>query len=179
MDAAISLAYVATDVDQRRLTIAPIASWLSGSLLFVNGTDQWEECGVDPALIGGVSLDEVGTGTGPLVPIGRREFPPGTCGAIRTTNGRMFNGPYVGTPQIGTYGVIKGIDGVWRVDFAEVVNIRVRVVDVKDSVAGPSIRPSFAGGPGSPFRINGDVITGPVGNGSVKFQFLDVNAQQA
>ena len=179
MDAAISLAYVATDIDQRRLAIASNASWLSGSLLFVNGSDQWEECGADPALIGGVSLDEVGSGAGPLVPLGRREFPNFTCGAIRTTDGRMFNGPYVGTPQIGNYGVVKGADGVWRVDFNETVATRVRVVDVKNAVGNESTRPQFPGGAASPFRFNGSEITGSVANGFVAFQFLTANAQQA
>jgi hypothetical protein len=179
MDAAISLAYVATDIDQRRLAIASNASWLSGSLLFVDATtDQWVECGADPALIGGVSLDEVGTGAGSLYPLDRREFPPFTCGAIRTTDGRMFNGPYVGTPQIGTYGVVKGADGVWRVDFNETVATRVRVVDVKNAVDTTN-RPSFPGGTASPFRFNGAEITGPIGNGFVAFQFLPANAQQA
>ena len=178
MDAAIYLAYVATDIDQRRLAIASNASWLSGALLFVNSSDQWEECGADPALIGGVSLDEVGTGAGPLVPLGRREFPNLTCGAIRTTDGRMFNGPYVGTPQIGTYGLLKGTDGVWRVDFAETTNTRVRVVDVKNALDTTS-RPSFPGGTASPFRFNGAEITTPIGNGFVAFQFLTANAQQA
>lgn len=174
--AAISMAYVDEDVNQRRLAIATNAAWKSGALLTVNSIDQWEECGADPALIGGVSLDEVGDGTGPLVPTGRREFPPYTCGAVIALEGVIFSGPFVGTPQIGNYGLIKGADGVWRVDFAETVNTRVRVVDVKPATEPFTVYP---GGAASPFRYNGAEITGPISIGFVKFRFFAANCQQA
>lgn len=174
--AAISMAYVDEDVKQRRLATATNATWKSGALLTVNASDQWEECGADPANIGGVSLDEVGDGAGPLVPTGRREFPPYTCGAITVDEHTVFSGPYVGTPQIGNFGVIKGADGVWRVDFNETTNTRVRVVDVK-SVTEPF--QVYPGGAASPFRFNNAEITGPVPVGFVKFKFFPANAQQA
>lgn len=176
MQASISLADVGEYVKSRRLPIATNAAWRSGSLLLVNGSDQWEECGADPALIGGVALDEVGDGVGPLVPTGRREFPLFNAGAIVVTPDTLFSGPYVGVPQIGNYGVVKGTDGIWRVDFTETVNTRVRVVDVKGATEPFTVYP---GGADSPFRFNNAIITGPITNGYVKFRFFPANCQQA
>ncbi len=173
---AFSKAYTDHNIRQRRLDVATNAAWKSGALLFVNASDQWEECGADPAVIGGISLDEVGDGTGALVPIGRRENPPYTCGGLLVTAEELFSGPYVGTPAIGTYGVVKGADGIWRVDFAETVNTRVRVVDIKSTVEPAPVYPY---GAASPFRLNGAEISAPVPNGAVLFVILAANAQQA
>ncbi len=173
---AISMAYTDENVRQRRLAIATNATWKSGAAIFVNASDQWEECGADPALIGGFSLDEVGDGVGPLVPIGRREFPPYTCSGLLTTESVVFAGPYVGTPQIGNFGLLKGADGIWRVDFAETTNTRVRVVDVDGATEPFTVYP---GGAASPFRYNGAEISAVIPIGTVKFVVLPANAQQA
>lgn len=172
---AIGLAYVDDDVRQRRLPVGPATVWKSGALL-VAVAGLWTECGADPALIGGVSLDEVGDGTGSLVPIGRKEFPPYTCGALLVTESIMFNGPYVGTPALGLCGVVKGADGIWRVDFTDTTNNRVRVVDI-DGVTEPFI--TVAGGATSPVRYGGAEITGSIPIGFVKFVFLASNTVQA
>lgn len=166
-----------TKFRQRRTAIAPAASWRSGALLTLNlTTNQWEECGADPALVGGASLDEVGSGIGSLVPIGRREFPPLTCGACLVTPNVEFNAPFSGVPDVGDYGITKGVDGIWRVDFAKSgIAARVRVTDIK-TVAQPFL--TFPGGAASPFRFNGAEITGPIAVGVVKCVFLTANAQQ-
>lgn len=162
---------------QRRTAINAISSWRSGALLVLNlATNLWEECGVDPVLIGGASLDEVGSGSGALVPTGRREFPPLTCGACLVSSQVEFNAPFSGTADVGDYGITKGVDGVWRVDFAKTgAAARVRVVDIK-TVTQPFI--TFPGGTASPFRFNGAEITGPIAVGVVKCVFLNANAQQ-
>jgi hypothetical protein len=162
---------------QRRTSVATIASWRSGALLTLNlTTNQWEECGTDPALIGGVSLDEVGSGAGPLVPTGRREFPPLTCGACLVTPNVEFMAMYTGTPDIGDFGVTRGADGIWRVDFAKTgASARVRVVDIK-TVTEPFL--NFPTGTASPYRIGGAVLTGPIAVGEVKCVVLTANAQQ-
>jgi hypothetical protein len=173
--ASISQAYADENVRQRRLPVAPAATWKSGALL-VAVAGLWTECGADPATIGGVSMDEVGDGTGALVPIGRREFPPLEVGALLVTESVMFSGPYVGTPALGLFGVVKGADGIWRVDFTETVATRVRVVDI-----GGATEPflQLPGGSTSPLRFGGAEITGPIAVGAVKFVFLAANAQQA
>ncbi len=162
---------------QRRTAISAVASWRSGALLTLNlTTNQWEECGADPALIGGASLDEVGSGSGPLVPTGRREFPPLTCGACLVTPNVEFHAPFVGTADVGDFGITKGADGIWRVDFAKTgASARVRVVDLKGATQ-PFL--NFPGGVDSPFRFGGAVISGPIAVGVVKCVVLAANAQQ-
>jgi hypothetical protein len=169
---AIGLAFVDDDIRQRRLPIATGTVWKSGALL-VPAAGLWTECGADPAVIGGVSLDEVGDGSGILVPIGRREFPPYTCGGLLVTEDILFSGPYVGTPALGLFGVTKGADGIWRVDFAKTGGTaRVRVIDI-DGTTEPFL--VLPGDGNSPLRYNGVAITGPVPVGFVNFVFLTAN----
>lgn len=109
-----------------------------GSLLVVNGSGEYEECGADPASIAAVSLTATGVGSGPLYPVGRKEFPEFEAIGL-LVEGQTFTAQYVGT--IGTpqtaYGVTKGADGIWRVDFGKTGGT-ARVLFVKTVLAGPS-----------------------------------------
>lgn len=114
--------------------------WTLGALLLLNANGEWAECGADPALVGGVSEHPVGPGSGSLAPIGRVEFPPNECIATLVSNGALFTCAYAGTlPTVvgGTFGVTRGADGIWRVDFAKnAANQRVKLVSI-DETASP------------------------------------------
>jgi hypothetical protein len=98
----------------------------------MNGSGQWAECGADPTSVGAVSAERVGSGAFPLVPsTGSYEFPPGYCRGFKVTNEQEFEAGYTGTrpSQLGgSYGVVKGADGLWRVDFTDTTNTVVKLV---------------------------------------------------
>lgn len=111
--------------------IVPAAAYLQGALLLVNASNQFAECGADPASIAAVSCTDVGPDTSGFNRLGQKNFPPGRVQAIRVTRERRFRGLYVGTLPAadgGSYGVIKDTDGKWKVDFAETVNTRLKLV---------------------------------------------------
>jgi len=101
----------------------PIASgeeFETGSLLLVDAAGAYVECGANPALVAAVSTGPAGVGSGPLFPVGTREFPPGMVTGTKA-GGPRFSAEFVGalgTPQV-AYGVTAGADGQWRVDFAK------------------------------------------------------------
>jgi hypothetical protein len=119
-------------------------SWALGSLLLLNASGEWAECGADPALIGAVSEHPVGAGSGALAPIGRQEFPPNEAIGSLVDNEQTFHCDYAGTlPSVvgGTFGVTRGADGIWRVDFAKsAANQRVKLVSIDETAAPLSRR---------------------------------------
>lgn len=123
-----------------RVRVRPVVAagvWELGAALLINAAGEWAECGADPALIGGFSEHAVGTGSGALYPVGTKEFPPGKCIAS-LAEGNIFSADYVGTLPAnagGSYGIVKGADGLWRVDFAETVNTRVLLVSIDEELA--------------------------------------------
>lgn len=140
--------YASTDahkMDVQHYPVATGAAWLPGSLLTRNVSGQWEECGADPTAIGGVALDRVGAGSGPLAPIGRFEFPPLEARAVLAKPDTIFAAPYVGSPAIGNFGVVKGSDGVWRVDFTDTTNVCVFVFDIGPVNEVPNTAPGVTG----------------------------------
>lgn len=111
--------------------IVPAAAYLQGALLLVNGSNQFAECGADPAAIAAVACTDVGPDTSGYNRLGQKNFPPGRVQGIQVTRERLFRALYVGTlPSVdgGSYGVIKDSDGKWKVDFAETVNTRLKLV---------------------------------------------------
>jgi hypothetical protein len=101
-----------------------------GALGFINSSGQFEACGADPALIGGVANTPGGPDTSGFNILGRKEFPAGYMQVI-ALKGRRFRAPYVGALPAaygGQYGVIRDSDGVWKVDFNEVANVVVNYV---------------------------------------------------
>lgn len=111
--------------------IVPADAYLQGALLVVNGSNQFAECGADPAAIAAVACTDVGPDTSGFNRLGNKNFPPGRIQAIRVTRERRFRGLYVGTLPAadgGSYGVIKDTDGKWKVDFSDTTATRVKLV---------------------------------------------------
>lgn len=102
-----------------------------GALLVVNGSDEFAECGADPALIAAVALTPGGTDTSGFNILGTKEFPPGYMQGISVAGGTLFRATYTGdlpAANGGQYGVVRAAGGNWKVDFAEVVNVCVILV---------------------------------------------------
>lgn len=107
------------------------SAYPQGSLLLVNGSNEFAECGADPAAIAAVSCSATGTDTTGFNRLGVKGFPPGRVQGIQVTRERLFRAKYVGVlPAVdgGLYGVVKDVDGLWKVDFTEVVNTRLKLV---------------------------------------------------
>jgi len=107
-----------------------------GALLLVNGAGLYDECGADPSAIAAITLSPAGPGSGPEFPLGSKEFPPGFMQGVVLDSFIDYIALYVGTlGTVGTnYGVTKGTDGVWRVDFGKTGGTaRVRLIEVLDS----------------------------------------------
>lgn len=108
------------------------SAWETGALVLLNASSQWAECGADPAVIGGVCEHPVGantTGFGSIA--GKREFPAGRATVTLVQDEVAFRAEYTGTlpAQVGgSYGVVRGGDGKWRVDFGETVATRVKYI---------------------------------------------------
>lgn len=101
---------------------------LGGNLMLVDASNQYAECGADPASIYGVAA--TGFGASPATDfniLGTKEFPPGKLQVIKA-KGQTFHAPFVGTLPAnpgGSFGVIKDTDDQWKVDFDETVATRV------------------------------------------------------
>lgn len=109
------------------------ASWEKGALLKLNA-GEYEECGADPTVVDAIAL----TAAGPADPavtfttLPTREFPPGFAQGQETQPNVRFTAEYVGDVDaavVGTkYGVVKGSDGLWRVDFTDTTNDVVKLI---------------------------------------------------
>ena len=111
--------------------IVPGAAYLQGAALLVNGSNQFAECGADPASIAAIACSDVGADTSGFNRLGSKNFPPGRVQGIRVTRERRFRALYVGAlPAVdgGSYGLIKDSDNKWKVDFNETVNTRLKLV---------------------------------------------------
>lgn len=111
--------------------LAAGAAFKNGTLMLVNASDEYAECGADPALIAAVSQSGAGTSTEIGNRLGKEEFPPGRMQGIGVQDEVEFRSRYVGALPAavgGSYGVIKDADGFWKVDFNEVAATRVKYV---------------------------------------------------
>lgn len=110
-----------------------------GALLIDDGTGNWSVCGADPVLIGAVAATSGGPDTTSLAGVGgfnirgRREIPTGTIGGYLVQNNERFRAKYFGTPPTNPLGQLFGVirdpaDGLWKVDFTETVNTRLKIV---------------------------------------------------
>lgn len=114
-----------------QLPYASGSTFPQGALVLRNASNEWAECGADPVAIGGVSEHGVGADTLGYGGHGYKEFPPGYAIVIPVQGETRFLAKYVGTlPAVdgGSYGVVKDADGDWKVDFAETVATRVKLV---------------------------------------------------
>lgn len=119
-----------------------------GALLLDDGAGNWTVCGADPSLIGGVALTPGGVDTTSLAGVGgfnilgRKEFPSGQMQAVLVQGNQRFRARYFGTLPAtpgGSYGVVRDTDGIWKVDFTDAVNTRVKYLG--GETASPESQP--------------------------------------
>ena len=113
----------------------------AGALGFLtNG--EFEEAAADPAQgsITHVAQTPAGSNTSGFGAIGgRREFPPGRTVVTDTRFGQQFRADYVGTLPAnpgGSYGVVRGTDAKWRVDFSETAKPVVKYLGLVNVLPG-------------------------------------------
>lgn len=110
--------------------LAAGAAFELGALLLVNASNEYAECGIDPAAIAAVAEAPAGTNTGGFSSLSKKEFPPGMMQGMAVKD-MVFSARYVGAlPAVdgGSYGLVRDTDSLWKVDFAETVNTRVKLV---------------------------------------------------
>lgn len=124
---------------------------LEGALILADASDNFAECGADPAAIGAVAISAGGTDTSGFVRFGKKEFPPGFMQGIVWDPNVIFSARYVGglpAANGASYGVVKDADGYWKVDFTEVAATRCKLVDRRttspENIARVLVRPLVA-----------------------------------
>ncbi len=123
----------------KEVPLAAGASGLRGALMLLDANFAAATCGADPALIGGIAQSDYGTDTAGFIHTGKKEFPPGYIQLVSVADNQPFHAKYVGTLPAaagGSYGVILDSDGLWKVDFAETVNTRLKLINI-DWTASP------------------------------------------
>lgn len=114
-------------------SVAAGAAFEKGALLLVDANGAYAECGADPAAIAAVAESDYGTDDTGFNPTGKKEFPPGYMQGTAVQGEVVFSAEYVGTlpaAEGGSFGVVRDTDGRWKVDFAETVNTRVKIVNL-------------------------------------------------
>jgi hypothetical protein len=79
-----------------------------------------------------VTLSPGGTDTSGFNRFAKKEFPPGRMQAYAMNPDVTFSAKYVGTlpgANGALYGVVRDTDLDWKVDFAETVNTRLKLID--------------------------------------------------
>lgn len=112
--------------------VAAAQSFETGACLIADGSDNWAECGADPASIGAISLAPYGTDTTGFNILGRREFPSGKMQALTLSAEVPLTARYVGTlpgANGGSYGVVRDTDSLWKIDFTETTATQFKLVD--------------------------------------------------
>lgn len=121
--------------------LATAAAFLQGAPLLVDGSGKFDECGVDPALIAGFSLEPAGPDTRGFNMLARLEFLPNTMRCIAAQNGQRFKARYTGSLPAadgGTYGITEDATYGWLVDFGKTggsarVTLLDRLTDAPES----------------------------------------------
>jgi hypothetical protein len=112
--------------------LAAAQAWEAGAHVIADGSDNWAECGADPASVGAIALHPVGADATGFNILARREFPSGKAQCIALTPDLAFTAKYVGALPAangGTYGVVRDTDLQWKIDFAEVTTMQWKLVD--------------------------------------------------
>ena len=115
----------------KELALAAGSSFPIGSLMLVNASNEFAECGADPAAIAAVSESGAGADTSIGSHFGIANFPPGKIQGTAVQDEVVFRATYVGALPAadgGSYGVIKDATKGWSVDFNEVGATRVKLV---------------------------------------------------
>jgi hypothetical protein len=111
--------------------LAAAQAFERGALLLLNGSDQFAECGADPASIAAVAASPAGTDASGFNILGKREFPAGYMQAYAIQGNKRFRARYTGSlpgADGGLFGVVRDTDALWKVDFTETVNTRLKIV---------------------------------------------------
>ena len=112
----------------------PLASGASGkrgALLLMDANGAYATCGADPASIAATAATDYGSDTSGFNHTGSKNFPPGYLQGHAIEAGQLFKAQYVGTLPAaagGSYGVVLDSDGLWKVDFAETTNTRLKLI---------------------------------------------------
>lgn len=112
--------------------LAAAQSWEAGAHVIADASDNWAECGADPASVGAIAIHPVGVDSSGFNILARREFPSGKAQCIPLTPDLPFTARYVGSLPAnngGTYGVVRDTDLQWKIDFAEVTTMQWKLVD--------------------------------------------------
>lgn len=126
--------------DAEWLPVDAAASFKVGAAVVLDAQKELTECGADPALIYGFALTEVTAGVS--------KDPQDTTKAhvIKMIEGEKVwmqcsSDPAEATHRNNVYGIAKDADGIWYVDFTDVVNTRVYVhrVDVDRKMVEVSV----------------------------------------
>lgn len=119
-----------------RVVERPLAAgslFVQGALLVLDANAAWAECGADPAAIGAIALSGAGVDTSIGNRLGKTEFPPGYMQGMVVQDEVVYRAKYTGTLPAadgGVYGVTRGADSIWRVDFAKITTFaRVKLVN--------------------------------------------------
>jgi hypothetical protein len=115
--------------------LAAAQAFNAGALLLADASDNYAECGANPAAIAAVAVSGAGTDTSGYVRFGKKEFPPGTMQGI-VVNGTVFTARYLGSLPAAngaTYDVLRDSDVDWKVNFASSANARVKLLDRRTS----------------------------------------------
>lgn len=118
----------------KELTVASGAAFETGALLLRDSNGAWVECGADPTVVGAVAESGFGADTSGFAHLGRKEFPTGMMQATKVQGEQPFHAEYTGTLPAaagGAYGVVRGADSKWRVDFSDTTNQVVRLVSLE------------------------------------------------
>jgi hypothetical protein len=115
----------------RELVVAAGQAFYRGALLVKDSNGAWAECGADPAAVAAVANSDFQADTTGFSHLGRSEFPPGYMQATKVSDEQPFLAKYVGSLPAAdgaSYGVVRDTDGLWKVDFAEVTTLVVKLV---------------------------------------------------
>ena len=113
-------------------SLAAAQAFEVGALLVADASDNWAECGADPASIAAVACSPAGADSTGFNVLGRREFPSGKVQAIALSAEVPLSCKYVGALPAangGSYGVVKDTDGFWKLDFSETTAAQFKLVD--------------------------------------------------
>lgn len=110
--------------DNIMLPLAASQTFKTGAFVYMDGSGNITECGADPATIYGLSEEPAGNEVtdGTKILVGRA-----------TEEARWWiqctSAPAAANRGV-SYGIVKGSDGVWLVDFTDTTNTRVYVHQV-------------------------------------------------
>ncbi len=118
----------------RELSVAAGQEFDRGALLLMDANGKYAECGANPAAVAAIAESGYGGDDTGFIRTGRQEFPPGFMQGSTVQNEHRFHAEYVGPRPAASgasYGVVRGADGLWRVDFGNTANQVVKLVSLE------------------------------------------------